>query len=100
MQTSKVQIDHGKVGVLSQSQMEKINRLKSVLSKDHQQAEMFFSCMISNESRQYMFDWADLASAVAAWEDYSSKLREEFLRSLPYWRTHQSIFEVPSDGSC
>ncbi|KAG2701748.1 hypothetical protein I3760_06G058200 [Carya illinoinensis] len=98
--TSKVQIDHGKVGVLSQSQMEKINRLNSVLSKDHQQAEMFFSCMFSNESRQYMFDWADFASAVAAWEDYSSKLREEFLRSLPYWRTHQSIFEVPSNGSC
>ncbi|KAF5442931.1 hypothetical protein F2P56_035538 [Juglans regia] len=99
MHTSKVQIDHGKVGVLSQSQMEKINRLKSVLSKDHQQAEMFFSCMISNESRQYMFDWADFASTVAAWEDYSSKLHEEFLRSLPYWRTHQSIFEVQSNGS-
>jgi leucine proline-enriched proteoglycan (leprecan) len=100
LQTSKVTIDSGKVVVvqLSQGQREKMNCLKSVFLKDPQLAEMIFSCMTINVSRWLFFDWADFISAVALWEDYASKLREELVRSLPYWRTHQSIFEVPNDG--
>lgn len=98
LQTSEVTIDSGKVVELSQWQMEKINCLKSVFLKDHQLAEMVFSCMTSNVRGLPFFDWAVFNSAVALWEDYASKLREQLVRSFPYWRTHQSIFDVPYDG--
>lgn len=99
LQTCKDTIDSGKVVELSQWQREKINCLKSVFLKDHQLAEMVFSCMTCNASGWLLFDWADFNSAFPSWEDYASKLREELLRSLPCWRTHQSIFEVPYNGS-
>jgi leucine proline-enriched proteoglycan (leprecan) len=98
LQTSKVTIDSGKVVELSQCQRKKINCLKSVFLKDHQLAEMVFSCMTSNVWGLPFFDWAVFNSAVALWEDYASKLHEQLLRSLPYWRTHQSVFDVPYDG--
>jgi leucine proline-enriched proteoglycan (leprecan) len=98
LQTSKVTIDSGKVVELSQCQRKKINCLKSVFLKDHQLAEMVFSCMTSNVWGLPFFDWAVFNSAVALWEDYASKLHEQLLRSLPYWRTHQSVVDVPYDG--
>lgn len=99
LQTPKFQIDNVKVGELSQFQRGEIDCLKSVLLKDHHQAEMVLSCMTGIESRQYFFNWEGFASAVSLWEEYASELRGELLRSLPYWMNHQSIFEVPYNES-
>ncbi|KAL4638019.1 hypothetical protein ACB092_03G120900 [Castanea dentata] len=98
LQTSKIQIDTGKVVELSQSQMEKINRLNPVFSKDNQLAETVLNRMMC-ESRQHILDWANFVSSVSLWRDYASKLHEELVRSLPFWRTHQSIFGVQFNGA-
>lgn len=98
LQTSKIQIDTGKVVELSQSQRDKINRLKPIFSKDDQLAETVLSCMM-RESRHHILDWAKFTSAVSLWRDYALKLHEELVRSLPFWRTHQSIFEVQVTGA-
>lgn len=98
LQTSKIQIDTGKVVELSQSQMEKINRLNPVFSKDNQLAETVLNCMTC-ENRQHFLDWANFASSVSLWRDYASKLHEELVRSLPFWKTHQSIFGVQFNGA-
>ncbi|KAL4638020.1 hypothetical protein ACB092_03G121000 [Castanea dentata] len=98
LQTSKIQRDTGKVVELSQSQMEKINRLNPVFSKDNQLAETVLNCMTC-KSRQHFLDWANFASSVSLWRDYASKLHEELVRSLPFWKTHQSIFGVQFNGA-
>jgi leucine proline-enriched proteoglycan (leprecan) len=98
LQTSKIQIDTGKVVELSQSQRDKINRLKPIFSKDDQLAETVLSCMM-RESRHHILDWAKFTSAVSLWRDYALKLHEELVRSFPFWRTHQSIFEVQVNGA-
>lgn len=98
LQTSKIQIDTGKVVELSQSQMEKINRLNPVFSKDNQLAETVLNCMTC-ENRQHFLDWANFASSVSLWRDYASKLHKELVRSLPFWKTHQSIFGVQFNGA-
>lgn len=79
---------------LSKSQKEIISGLKFIFLKDYQLVETVF-----NSVSQVSSDWANIFAAISAWEDYTSKLRKEIFRSLPYWRNHQSIFSVPSDGS-
>ncbi|ERN11016.1 hypothetical protein AMTRI_Chr04g244250 [Amborella trichopoda] len=41
------------------------------------------------------FDWSDFSMAVALWEDYVHGLRRKLVTSLPQWKLHGSIFNVP-----
>ncbi|XP_059655290.1 uncharacterized protein LOC132302439 isoform X2 [Cornus florida] len=84
---------------LSESQREKINSLRLTFLKDKQLAETIFSPMTDDMHRQHSFDWASFSAAVTAWEAYTTKLHKELVASLSYWRSHQSIFCVPSEGS-
>ncbi|XP_058182758.1 uncharacterized protein LOC131300789 isoform X6 [Rhododendron vialii] len=81
---------------LSPSQREEVNRLKHVFLKDERVPDKLFSSAMGNERSQQPFNWAHVSAAVTAWEAYSNKLVKEMLLSLPYWKTHQSIFSVPS----
>lgn len=81
---------------LSPSQREEVNRLKHVFLKDERVPDKLFSSATGNECSQQPFNWAHVSAAVTAWEAYSNKLVKEMLLSLPYWKTHQSIFSVPS----
>ncbi|XP_028073902.1 uncharacterized protein LOC114276316 isoform X7 [Camellia sinensis] len=81
---------------LSQSQREEVNRLKCAFLKDEQLAETLFRTC--EKCEQHRFNWAGFSAAVAAWEAYCNTLGKEMLMSLPYWKTHQSIFCVPSLG--
>ncbi|KAL7181070.1 hypothetical protein ACSBR1_040018 [Camellia fascicularis] len=83
---------------LSQSQREEVDRLKCAFLKDEQLAEILFSCTTRDNCEQHRFNWAGFSAAVAAWDAYCNKLGKEMLMSLPYWKTHQSIFCVPSLG--
>ncbi|KAJ4710153.1 2-oxoglutarate (2OG) and Fe(II)-dependent oxygenase superfamily protein [Melia azedarach] len=89
----------GKVLHLSQSQQKKISCLKSVFVKDHQLVETVFHPVTINEKEQRSFSWADFSAAVKVWEDYIHKLHKDIVSSLPYWRTHQSLFSIQFDGS-
>ncbi|KAI8537948.1 hypothetical protein RHMOL_Rhmol09G0063200 [Rhododendron molle] len=82
---------------LSPSEREEVNRLKHVFLKDERVPDKLFSSATGNEHSQQPFNWAHVSAAVTAWEAYSNKLVKEMLLSLPYWKTHQSIFSVPSD---
>ncbi|XP_021641297.2 uncharacterized protein LOC110636073 isoform X2 [Hevea brasiliensis] len=84
---------------LSQSQKENIIALKSFVLRDHQLVEMVFSCVSNRQKCQDSFDWAKFSAAISAWEDYTHKLHEELLLSLPYWRTERIIYSVPFKGS-
>ncbi|XP_021641298.2 uncharacterized protein LOC110636073 isoform X3 [Hevea brasiliensis] len=88
-----------KVIQLSQSQKENIIALKSFVLRDHQLVEMVFSCVSNRQKCQDSFDWAKFSAAISAWEDYTHKLHEELLLSLPYWRTERIIYSVPFKGS-
>ncbi|XP_057495897.1 uncharacterized protein LOC130780901 isoform X1 [Actinidia eriantha] len=81
---------------LTQSQREELNRLKRAFLKDEQLAETLFSSMAVDRCKQNPFNWASFSAAVTAWEAYCDKLGKEMLISLTHWRTHQSIFSVPS----
>ncbi|KAL5763014.1 hypothetical protein ACOSP7_019278 [Xanthoceras sorbifolium] len=97
---SKVDIEAGKVICLSHSQREKIDYLKSFFIKDVRLAETVLHSVSNDENEHHRgFDWANFSAAVTAWGDYIGKLHKEIQVSLPYWRTHQSIFIVQFDGS-
>ncbi|KAI8538801.1 hypothetical protein RHMOL_Rhmol09G0131500 [Rhododendron molle] len=81
---------------LSPSRREEVNRLKHVFLKDERVPDKLFSSAMGNERSQQPFNWAHVSAAVTTWEAYSNKLVKEMLLSLPYWKTHQSIFSVPS----
>ncbi|TXG57131.1 hypothetical protein EZV62_018444 [Acer yangbiense] len=93
-QTSKVDIEAGKVMSLSHLQREKVRRLKSFFVKDGRLVERVFHCVTNGVNEHHAFDWANFSAAVTAWGDYVGKLHKEILVSLPYWRTHQSIFSA------
>ncbi|KAJ0094350.1 hypothetical protein Patl1_15649 [Pistacia atlantica] len=97
--TSKVEIGADKVLQLSQSQREKISGLKSTFFKDDLCAGSAFHLVSIDENEQHSFDWAKFSAAIMAWEGYICKLHKELLFSLPCWRTHQSIFSIPFNGS-
>ncbi|XP_019054962.1 PREDICTED: uncharacterized protein LOC104607266 isoform X2 [Nelumbo nucifera] len=85
----------GNVVSLSQLQLKKNNSLKPIPLGDIQIARTVFGSVSCDEARQSSFHWAGFTAALEAWESYSRKLRQELLMSLPFWRTHQSIFSVP-----
>lgn len=72
-----------------------VSYFKSEFSKNAVLAKSVFSSASSDEKEKHPWlGWAKLATAVAAWEDYASNLRTELLRSLPHWRTNQSMYIV------
>lgn len=95
---SQFEVEASKVVQLSESQQEKISAFRSLCLKDHELAEMVFSCMTSNENWQSSFDWAKFSAAVAELEDYTCKLHKQLLMSLPSWRTQGIIYSVPFEG--
>lgn len=98
-QTSKVKLRAGKVLQLSQSQREKISGLNSTFLKGNLCASSVFYHVSIDEDGEHSFDWAKFSAAIMAWEGYIYELHKEILVSLPFWRTHQSIFSIPFDGS-
>ncbi|KAI4313653.1 hypothetical protein L6164_026612 [Bauhinia variegata] len=93
LQTKEVSIDI-KVAQLSDFQRERIRGLKSVLLNDHDLAVRVFCRQPSEENGCTCFEWRGIVAAVAAWEDYASKLNKQIHLQLPYWRTHQSLYTV------
>ncbi|KAH6764978.1 2-oxoglutarate and oxygenase superfamily protein [Perilla frutescens var. hirtella] len=80
---------------LSELQREKISCLKAVLLKDLRLAETIVGrADCRSLLRPFDFDRLSFCSLVSDWEAYTFKLRNELVMSLPYWRTHQSIFCV------
>ncbi|XP_058078295.1 uncharacterized protein LOC131226685 isoform X2 [Magnolia sinica] len=65
---------------------------------NYQLAEMIIGHSSCNDDKRPTFDWVDFAAAIAIWEDYVHRLCRELMISIPYWKTHQSIFTVSPDG--
>ncbi|KAL7000748.1 procollagen-proline 3-dioxygenase [Sarracenia purpurea var. burkii] len=87
--------EHGrkiKVVPLSQSQREEVNNLKRAALKDEQLAETLFGITTGDNCNRHSFNWDHFSAAVTEWEAYCEKASKQLLLSLPYWRTHQSIF--------
>lgn len=78
-------------------QRQKISDLNSVLSNDDDFASKIFSNMLSEENECVRFDWSGILAAVAAWEDYASNLSQQIHLQFPYWRMHESIYNVQLD---
>lgn len=93
-----IEVDTGKVIQLSESEKERISALKILVLKDHQLAESVLGGISCNKNRKDSFDWAKFTSAIAAWEDYTTKLHKELLHSLPFWTKQQIIYSVPFEG--
>lgn len=98
-QIAQVELEAGEVLHLSQSQQDKINALKLIFLKDHQLAETVFDSMTLNKADQHFSKWVIFSAALRGLRDYIGKLRKDLLTSLPSWRTHQSIFNIPCDIS-
>lgn len=76
---------------LSKFQREKINCLKAVALKDVRLANTIFG-QSSGKSLQRLVDGFRFSALVSEWEAYTIRLRKEVIKSLPQWRTHQSVF--------
>lgn len=87
-----------KIVELSEVQREKISSLNSILLNDLDFASRDFCSMPSQENACICFDWTGIVNAVAAWEDYTSKLSKQIHLQLPYWRMHECIYNVQLDG--
>lgn len=83
-----------KVLKVTEVQREKISGLNSVLLNDNDFASKVFCNMPSEEKGCICFDWSEVLAAVAAWEDYASNLSKQIHLQLPYWRMHESIYNV------
>ncbi|PIN04566.1 hypothetical protein CDL12_22899 [Handroanthus impetiginosus] len=64
-----------------------------MLLKDLQLADTLLG-HISGKNLHRSFDSYIFSAAISEWEAYTFKLRKELVLSLPYWRTHESIFSV------
>ncbi|KAL1328455.1 hypothetical protein AAHE18_13G374500 [Arachis hypogaea] len=88
---------HTNVLKLSDKDKEKINCLKSVLLNDEDLVLKVFGSMPLEENGAICFDWTGIVAAIAAWEDYVTKLSKQIHLGLPYWRMHESIYTVQLD---
>lgn len=95
--STKVESESSRVILLSESQQQRISSLKSLFSKDDHLAETVFSRGACSESMRQDFDWKRFVAAVSMWEDYARVSYEGIVKSLPYWRRQQSIFNVAFD---
>ncbi|KAK7399895.1 hypothetical protein VNO78_11090 [Psophocarpus tetragonolobus] len=86
-----------KVLKVTEEQREKIIGLNSVLLNDDDFASRVFYSMPSEEIGCICFDWSRIVAAIAAWEDYASKLTKKIHLQLPYWRQQESIYSVQLD---
>lgn len=94
LQTVEVTIDT-KVVKLSAMQSQKINGLTSVVLNDHGLAvKVFCSSNPSKEGACIRFDWTGIVAAVNAWGNYTANLIRQIHLQLPYWRSHQFIYNV------
>ncbi|KAK4261845.1 hypothetical protein QN277_004789 [Acacia crassicarpa] len=93
LQTREVNIDK-KITKLSEMQKQKINGLKSVVLNDAGLVARVFCRFPSEEIVCIHFDWKGIVAAVKAWEDYTSTLIKQIHFLLPYWTTHQSMYNV------
>ncbi|KAL1366525.1 hypothetical protein AAHE18_03G366600 [Arachis hypogaea] len=88
---------HTNVLKLSDKDKERINYLKSVLLNDEDLVLKVFGSMPLEENGGICFDWTGIVAAIAAWEDYVTKLSKQIHLELPYWRMHESIYTVQLD---
>lgn len=79
---------------LSEMQKQKINGLNSLVLNDPGAVARIFCSIPSKESVCIHFDWQGIVAAVNAWEDYTSTLIKQIHLQLPYWRSHQSMYNV------
>ncbi|XP_065857362.1 uncharacterized protein [Euphorbia lathyris] len=79
------------VEVIQISESEK-ERVSAVVLKDDKVAESVFGC---NKSYQDSFGWPRFSCAVAALEDYTTKLHQQLLLNLPFWKKLNIIYTVP-----
>lgn len=95
LQTNMSNID-SKVVKLSDMQREKISDLNSILLNDVDFASRVFCGMPSGseESGSVCFDWTGIVAAIAAWQDYVSKLSKQIHLQLPCWRVYESLYNV------
>ncbi|CAA7058236.1 unnamed protein product [Microthlaspi erraticum] len=81
------------VEAMSQHQLETINALKSVFLPDESLVTTIFGYSCSNEDQKDSLDSTDIST----WEEYTCKLLNELLSSLPQWKTYQTLHKVESD---
>ncbi|KAK7359508.1 hypothetical protein VNO77_01469 [Canavalia gladiata] len=93
LQTKVSNIDT-KLVKLTDIQREKISGLNSVLLNDDAFASRVFCGMTSNRNGCNCFDSTGVVAAVAAWEEYVSMLSKQTHLQLPYWKMHESIYNV------
>ncbi|XP_062113238.1 uncharacterized protein LOC133824372 [Humulus lupulus] len=94
VEAMKVEVENSKVVLLSELQQHRISSLKSLFLRDNHLAETVFSRATCGKSVQHGFDWTKFAATIAMWEGYACDSYEGIMRSLPYWRVQQSIFNV------
>jgi len=97
---NKVSNTDSKVVKVTDVQREKISGLNSVLSNDNDFASKVFCNTLSEENGYICFDWSGILAAVAAWEDYASNLSQQIHLQFPFWKMHESIYNVQLDEPC
>lgn len=88
----QMEVETANVFQLSESQQQQVNTLKSLFLKDCYLVEIIFGYKVCKFNSS--FDFSKLSAASFAFEDYSCRLHNELLISLPYWRTHQILHKV------
>ncbi|KAJ4825225.1 hypothetical protein Tsubulata_022366 [Turnera subulata] len=91
---SKYDVETSKVVHLSQSQLLRIDSLKSLMMENKELAEMVLSCSSCAENGQNIFDWISFSTSIAAFEAYIGNLYKELQMSLPDWRKHGIVHSV------
>lgn len=94
-QSSEYKANNDIVVQMSQSQLEKIQDLKLLFVKNHQNVETIFKHGRGRSLSEQSIDSPSFAAANVAWETYTSKLHQEIHISYPEWKTHHSIFSNP-----
>ncbi|KAL8137639.1 hypothetical protein V2J09_003640 [Rumex salicifolius] len=83
---------------LSKSQLQGAQRARDVLLKDARQAERALVYPSCGTSTQHLFDEVSFSDSLIKWEAYSRRLQKHLQESIPHWRNHQSIIDIPSDN--
>ncbi|KAF6144572.1 hypothetical protein GIB67_006064 [Kingdonia uniflora] len=96
LQTGNIATEAKNIIRLSVSLLENNNRLEEKLLGDHQLSEAVFHNVSRHKNVQCSFVWDDFSAAIAAWKDYTLRLRVELFASLANWRKHQSVFSLTS----
>ncbi|KAH9625060.1 hypothetical protein KSS87_010550 [Heliosperma pusillum] len=84
----------GNITQLSEAQKQDVCNLRSSLSRSMKLDASIF-CYSSSRTIGYThFDEESFSTSLTSWEEYTSKLHEQLIVHLPFWKEYKSLFSV------